>query len=729
MSRICVKNLPAYVSKDRLREHFSLKGEITDIKLIHTQDGKSRQVGYVGYRTDQEAGEALKYFDKSFMDTCRISCEIAHKVGDPKISRPWSRYSLEKHEILSKRKISMGSEGSKGAQAHGGTSRAKKKDVLNDNPEFQEFLQVMQSRKKSKLWANDSLAFTSLDSKHDPAKDTLTVEAKVDGYTEEFSTEYEKEEILKIGRLDIFNLPYVATEEETEKHFSRFGDITHFHLVIDKETKQSKGKAFVVYSLPESAVRAFEELNKTSFQGRILYIRPAKENNIFKTNNFTQHYSSKTFKQLRNEERKASETNGDRRGWNSLFMRTDTVVENIARKLGVSKTELLDGEANDLAVRTSLGETKVIEDTKRALSDAGIDVALLEVSCGKNNNALKKSRVILVKNLPYCSSESELAEMFGKFGNLEKVVLPSTHTLALVIFVETVDAHACFNALRYKCYKGAPLYLELVPECILNKTTLIPGGDSSNNSVMVDRDSNRVLLNQQVKEDMTDFDVDHDKIESRSVYIKNLNFRTSDDELKKHFTDRMTEGIIFSVTIKKRIKDGKIVSMGFGFIEFDSVDTALKIYKDMQGTVLDQHALTLQLCQAKKDELNGHKKFGRVKGSKKLIVKNVAFESTEKDLRQLFSSFGQRLRLPKRFGDGNHRGFAFVEYVTVKEAADALQALSNTHLYGRHLVIEIAKEGESLEELQARTARQFAQDPLNPSKTRKNSTLLDNNGN
>ena len=34
---------------------------------------------------------------------------------------------------------------------------------------------------------------------------------------------------------------------------------------------------------------------------------------------------SKTFKQKREEERKASETSGDTRAWNSLFMRPDTV--------------------------------------------------------------------------------------------------------------------------------------------------------------------------------------------------------------------------------------------------------------------------------------------------------------------------------------------------------------------------------------------------------------------
>lgn len=55
---------------------------------------------------------------------------------------------------------------------------------------------------------------------------------------------------------------------------------------------------------------------------------------------------------------------------------------------------------------------------------------------------------------------------------------------------------------------------------------------------------------------------------------------------------------------------------------------------------MDGHALILQLCHAKKDEkVLG--KAERDRSSTKLIVRNVAFEATEKDLRQLFSPFGQ----------------------------------------------------------------------------------------
>lgn len=62
-------------------------------------------------------------------------------------------------------------------------------------------------------------------------------------------------------------------------------------------------------------------------------------------------------------------------------------------------------------------------------------------------------------------------------------------------------------------------------------------------------------------------------------------------------------------------------------------------------------------------------------------------------------------RLPKKF-DGNHRGFAFIEFVTKQEAANAMDGVGGTHLYGRRLVVEYAKEGEEegLTELRAKTA-------------------------
>ncbi|XP_031092091.1 multiple RNA-binding domain-containing protein 1 [Ipomoea triloba] len=845
MSRICVKNLPKYVAEDRLREFFSQKGEVTDAKLLRTPDGKSRQFAFVGFRTEQEANEAIKYFNRSFLDTFRITCELARKIGDPDTPRPWSRHSMKKQEKLGKEDDKVTSSKNTKIKESKVDKKHSVEENENDDPLLQEFLQVMQPRSKSKMWANDTIGAPSLEeskketekkfqrekesktqmnsdnveSDEDDDKENESLESHKDEKPKSFihddvvtdmdyfkrrvkkdwsdsessnedgdddsdadggsdesdensneddenslrksndgldalkhddnkkvvgdrqsresgdemlesgdpSSNEDEKEVLESGRLFIRNLPYTTTEEELGEHFGKYGNVSQVHIVVDKETKRSKGIAYVLYSLPESAARALEELDSSIFQGRLLHVMPAKQKFSSEKQevNGSGKLSSQTFKQKRVEERKASEASGNIQAWNTLFMRPDTVVENIARRLGVSKSDLLDKEASDLAVRIAWGETKVIAETKQCFAKAGINIASLEeLAAGKTDSVKRSNHVILVKNLPYSSSETELANMFGKFGSLDKVILPPTKTLALVVFLEPAEARAAFRGLSYKRYKDAPLYLEWAPGNILDQT------DDSKNSVIVgEQDVKKVLLEQQV-EGTIDADVDPDRVESRSLYVKNLNFKTADESLKKHFSENMKDGRILSVRVKKHTKNGKTVSMGFGFIEFDSVDTAVNVCKDLQGTVLDGHALILQLCHAKKDE-QVLKKVDKDKSSTKLLVRNVAFEATEKDLRQLFNPFGQikSLRLPMRFG--SHRGFAFVEFVTKQEAQNAFEALSSTHLYGRHLVLERAKEGESLEELRARTAAQFAgeengfQTATKLSKKRKHMAVLD----
>jgi hypothetical protein len=72
----------------------------------------------------------------------------------------------------------------------------------------------------------------------------------------------------------------------------------------------------------------------------------------------------------------------------------------------------------------------------------------LEEHTSKKSEKLKRSNhVILVKNLPYSSSEDDLAAMFQKHGSLDKIILPPTRVFALVCFTfcwffSTVCCHA-----------------------------------------------------------------------------------------------------------------------------------------------------------------------------------------------------------------------------------------------------------------------------------------------
>ena len=90
MSRLIIKNLPPYLTPDALRKHFSgqaMKNSstssassktftLTDAKIAHKPDGTSRRFGFVGFRTEKEAEEAMRWFDRSFIDSMRISVEV-----------------------------------------------------------------------------------------------------------------------------------------------------------------------------------------------------------------------------------------------------------------------------------------------------------------------------------------------------------------------------------------------------------------------------------------------------------------------------------------------------------------------------------------------------------------------------------------------------------------------------------------------------------------------------
>lgn len=76
-SRIFVKGLPPNITEAEFRQHFSAKGrEVTDVKLI-----AQRRIGYVGYKTPDDASKAVKYFNRSYIRMSKIAVEPAKPVS------------------------------------------------------------------------------------------------------------------------------------------------------------------------------------------------------------------------------------------------------------------------------------------------------------------------------------------------------------------------------------------------------------------------------------------------------------------------------------------------------------------------------------------------------------------------------------------------------------------------------------------------------------------------
>lgn len=119
--------------------------------------------------------------------------------------------------------------------------------------------------------------------------------------------------------------------------------------------------------------------------------------------------------------------------------------------------------------------------------------------------------------------------------------------------------------------------------------------------------------------------------------------------------------------------------MGYGFVKFKKASHANDAIKKLQNHNLDGHNLELKFSNrtssdSKSDMTNSRNKsklakFQQKQKSSKIMIRNIPFEAKAKEIEELFRVFGELkyVRLPRRV-DGTHRGFGFVDFVTISDA-------------------------------------------------------------
>ncbi|KAF9929920.1 hypothetical protein FBU30_001079 [Linnemannia zychae] len=517
--------------------------------------------------------------------------------------------------------------------------------------------------------------------------------------------------IADTGRLFVRNLPYTCTEDDLRKLFEKFGPLSEVHMPISKDTKKPKGYAYVLYLLPEHAIKAFTALDKKFFMGRLLHILASKEKPQPKEDEENplgpggRPLSIKKQRELKKKGQSGMDFN-----WNTLYMNSDAIAASIADRLNVSKADILNPDADNMGVRLAVAETQIIMETKKFLEEEGINVD----SFGKKE---RSDTVILVKNIPYNTTEQELQELFGTHGDLGRVLMPPAKTIAIVEFLQPSEARSAFSHLAYRRFKDTILYLEKAPVGVFstkydpemkNKRAEKKAADEIEEAL-----SKKVTSTQLMDATTTAVDShDADNLEGATLFIKNINFKTTDEGLRKAFAN--VDGIKSTlIRYKPDPKNpGKTLSMGFGFAEFSSKDKAMAAMKAMNGFILDGSKLEIKFSDRSASKGDGKK--GRVAPKDhgtKLLIRNIPFEATKKDIQGLFSSFGQlkSVRIPKKMS-GGHRGFAFLDFMTKQEAKNVYENVSSTHLLGRHLVVEWAEEDSNLDVLREKVGRQFRKD-------------------
>jgi multiple RNA-binding domain-containing protein 1 len=445
-------------------------------------------------------------------------------------------------------------------------------------------------------------------------------------------------------------------------------------------------------------VEAYHNTDGEPFQGRLLHVLPAAAKRDNKLDEFA--IAKLPLKKQKLIKKKA-EASTSTFNWNSLYMSQDAVNSSISDRLGVSKSDLLDPTSADAGVKQAIAETSIIQETKAYFINNGVDL-----------NAFKKRErgdtAILVKNFPYGMSTEQLRKIFEEFGQVLRVLMPPSGTIAIVEFAQAPQARAAFASLAYRRMQDSVLFLEKAPKDLFTQASFSDSSLASEGKVSVEpKPSATDLLEGQAEIASTD---------TSTLFIRNLNFSTTSIRLAEVFKplNGFMSARVNTKTDPK--KPGQVLSMGFGFVEFRSKAQAQAALKAMDGYSLDGYNLVIKASNKGLDAAEERRKEDtarKLKGKRtKIIIKNLPFEASKKDVRALFGNYGQlrSVRVPQKF-DHSTRGFAFADFVTAREAENALEALKHTHFLGRRLVLEFAAEDavdaeEEIEKMQKKVGRQ-----------------------
>ncbi|KAL8658043.1 MAG: hypothetical protein Q9226_001332 [Calogaya cf. arnoldii] len=794
-SRIFIRGLPPNMTAGDFQRHFSKQSDITDARLI-----QHRRIGYMGYKTPEDAIKAVKYHDKSFINVSRIRVELARSVDEENALNPRKHapHSTKEHDSTHQ---------TPPAQALDPSLKRKR----DDRSKLDEFLVVMQPVSKSRTWANaeqdikgnkvgrpvvivdgafggEGVAQHPNDAEYQevpqkpkkprksikeaspspeklqpltavpvdtesgqdtevsppaggPEASTITDDDWLrsrtsrllgleddDVPTPENTHDSERlskgeasgnaqsqssseisgagaqvdadlveqtnpdamlvapetdEKTVVTGRLFVRNLPYTVTDQDLRHHFEQLGhgQVEEVHVPVDHRSGKNKGFAYVQYSDSEAAVKNLHDLDGKPFQGRLLHIissaakRPSGLDEIA-----ISKLPLKKQQQIKRKAAAASTTFN----WNSMYMNADAVMSSISDRLGVPKSELLDPTSANAAVKQAHAETHIIQETKSYFSANGVNLDAFQ----------RKERgdtAILVKNFNYGTQPDELQKMFEVYGTIRRLLMPPSGTIAIVDFVQADHARSAFGALAYRKFRDSVLFLEKAPKDLFTGQTVTSAeGNVSNSRVRSAKHSTGELLESTQPQQ---------SVNTSTLFVRNLNFSTTSERLREVF--QPLDGFLSArVKTKPDPKNiGHVLSMGFGFLEFKTKEQAQAALAAMDGHNLDNHELLIRASHKGADAAEERRRDDTAKklaGRRtKVIIKNLPFEASKKDVRSLFGAYGQlrSVRMPRKF-DSSTRGFAFAEFVTAREAENAIDALKDTHLLGRRLVLDFAAEDE-----------------------------------
>ncbi|XP_038972949.1 heterogeneous nuclear ribonucleoprotein Q-like [Phoenix dactylifera] len=204
----------------------------------------------------------------------------------------------------------------------------------------------------------------------------------------------------------IGGLPRDATEEDLRELCEKFGEIFEVRLVKDKDTRESKGFAFITFTNKDAGQKAIEELHDKEFKGRTLRCSLSQAKHRLFIGNVPKSLSE-------DELRKILEESGP--GVENVEMFKDP--QNPSRNRGFLFVEYYNHACADYARQKMSSPNFKMDGSNPTVSWA-------DPKNSADSSAAAQVKALYLKNLPENVTPEKLKELFGHHGEVTKVVLP-----------------------------------------------------------------------------------------------------------------------------------------------------------------------------------------------------------------------------------------------------------------------------------------------------------------
>ncbi|KAF1813629.1 RNA binding domain-containing protein [Eremomyces bilateralis CBS 781.70] len=177
-----------------------------------------------------------------------------------------------------------------------------------------------------------------------------------------------------------------------------------------------------------------------------------------------------------------------------------------------------------------------------------------------------------------------------------------------------------------------------------------------------------------------------------TLYIGNLNFEVTDDQLSTMFSEF---GTLNQCTI---VKDHRGLPRGFAFVSFETkeaADAAIEAMNEkiVAGRIMIVHHRTGTSSSQPRQRREHTTPRPEFPPSRTLYIGNMSWQMTDKDLTELFRGIRNVLdvRVAIDRATGHPRGFAHADFVDTESATSAKAVLDNKLVYDRTLRVNYAE--------------------------------------